>query len=105
MLAGGGKNTPGLRRAESHPFTKNIHGLGQMFPGGGGQNMVDDLGNIIIAVAVIFRRQGMGGQQGGADFHRPVAAQLLRHPQLFQLISKRQAIAGFNFNGGHAFAH
>ena len=62
-----------------------------------------DLGDVVVGAAGEFRRQGVRAEKGGAHRDRAFASERARRAQLFALVLERQAVAGLDLDGGHAF--
>ena len=100
----GPKNALGLRGCEADGVAEGIHGVDQAGgvlcgqPAAGG-------GDVVVGAAGEFRRHGVCGQRRGAHRQRQFAAQAPRHGQAACFIGFAQAVAGLDFDGGHALGH
>ena len=69
------ENPPALRRREGDPLAEYVHRVGQSLRGRGGENLIANAGDIIVAAAGIFRRHGMRGKQRRGHVDRQVFRQ------------------------------
>ncbi|MCY1498646.1 hypothetical protein D9M68_326390 [compost metagenome] len=93
-----------LGRGKRQVLAEGVHRIHQPLAGQGRQHVAADVVDVVVGTAGVFRRQGMGGQAGGAHGDRQGFAQAPRNPQHLALAGQVQAVAGFHFQGGHAVA-
>ncbi|MCY1504277.1 hypothetical protein D9M68_384420 [compost metagenome] len=93
-----------LRRREGQVLAEGVHRVHQPFAGQGRQHLVADVRDVVVGAAGVLRRQGVGGQAGGAHRERQGFAQAPGDAQHLALAGQVQAVAGLHFQGGDAIA-
>ncbi len=99
MGDGGGEDAVGLFGREADALAERVDGIG-MADSGGDDRLADQV-DIAIGIALIFGRDGVGGEQGGADVDVACFAEAARGAKHLELVVEGEAIARLDLDRGH----
>ena len=92
----------GLVRREGDTLAEDVDGIGQPLGRDGIEHRSCDERGVVARTALVFRRHGMGAEEGGADSDGPLAADPARDAQLLEFRLLLQPVAGLDLDGGDA---
>jgi len=94
-----------LIRREGDALAEDVDRVRQPLGGDGIEQRPGDERRVVARATLVFRRHGVRPEEGGADRHRPLAADAARDAQLLQLRLLLQPVSGLDLDGGDAFGH
>ncbi len=92
----------GLRVGKADPLAEGVDRVHQAFGRQLRQHGAANVVDVVVGASGKFRRQRMRAQEGGRHVNRQHVRHLARNAQHFPFRRQVQAIAGLDFNGGHA---
>jgi hypothetical protein len=97
------EDAPRLVRRKGDALAEGIDGIGEMLARHRRDDVGADVRDIVVGAPCEFRRDGVRGEERGADAHAAIA-EGARDTQAFQLVVQIEAVPRFDLDGGHPFA-
>ena len=92
------ENPADLGGAEGDALAEAVHGIRRALGRHRRDHVLADEANVAVGIATVFRRNGMGPQEGGADRDRPRLPEAPGGAQHLEFVAGGQAVAGLDLD-------
>ena len=94
-----------LRRGKRQVLAERIHRVHQAIGRQGREHFGANVLDVVVGAVLVLRRQGVGGEAGGAHADRKRFAETPGDPQHLAFVGQVEAVAGLDLDAGDTVAH